>query len=120
MTKCSNTDPLRRGTLREWRAVVRREAVTLSWRDKARLAWTLIKAALEIGGVSDCERRLRMKSCLRCPVYDPVLRRCGPYDGAPTGCKCFVPYLSLIRQPYSKPGCWAKQQDGPISNHGWI
>lgn len=111
-------DHLRPGSFKEWRAVLAREQAKLSLAGKARLAITLIRAALRIGGVSKKQWEARMKICKTCPIFDPSLFRCRPYDGAPYGCGCFVKWLALIKRPYKKPGCWARNHL-PGSGLGW-
>lgn len=118
MNPPSITDRLRPGTFKEWRAVLRREQQSLSLRGKLRLVVTLIRAALKVGGVSKEQWRRRMDTCAQCPIYDASLRRCRPYDGSPLGCGCYGPYLALVKQPYAKPGCWAKNAL-PESGLGW-
>lgn len=115
------TDPLRPGTLKEWRAVIQREKATLSIREKLALVFTLIRVAVKLGGVSKAQWNTRMNTCLNCPIYDPVLRRCRPYDASQLGCGCYAPFLALLRQPYSNPGCWARQHPCPATQAmGWI
>lgn len=114
-----NNPALRPGTFKEWRAVLRREQQNLSLWGKVALAWTLLRAALKVGSVSDEQWQERMLVCSKCPVYDPSLRRCRPYDGSQHGCGCFCPWLALVFKPYPKPGCWAKNHL-PGSGLGWL
>ena len=112
-----NPDPLRPGTFREFRAVLRREAQSLTLRDRARLWWTLLRAAMRVGGVSKEQWRKRMKTCRKCPIFDPGLRRCRPYDNATFGCGCFTPWQAKAKAPYPK-GCWGAQHL-PGQGIGW-
>ena len=113
-----NPDLYRPGTFREWRAVLRREMRSESVAGLLRLGLTLLRAALRIGGVSKEEWRRRMSVCEKCPIFDPALFRCRPYDGAPWGCGCYVPFMALVNQPYALPGCWGDVQV-PGQKIGW-
>jgi hypothetical protein len=57
--------------------------------------------------------RKKMKVCLKCPIYDPELRRCRPYDGSGLGCGCYVPYMALFQGE-----CWADEEI-PEEGLGW-
>jgi hypothetical protein len=66
--------------------------------------------------------RIRVKACHRCPIYDPVMKRCRPRNGSKLGCGCYVPYLAMEVRPYKGyPGCWARQFQGAVSleSYGW-
>lgn len=119
MMKSEVPPHLRPGTLREWLRVLKREGRRATLRGKLRLAWTILKAALRVGGVSKVERDRRLTVCSQCIIYDPTLRRCKPYDGAVWGCGCYSAWLVLQDVPYPpKRGCWAKQAM-PDSGLGW-
>lgn len=98
--------------------MLKRENATLSLWGKLALVVTLIRAGLKIGGVSRQQWVHRMTVCHKCPIYDPWHRRCRPYDGAPQGCGCYVAFLALVKRPYARPGCWAKNHL-PDSGLGW-
>lgn len=110
---------LRPGTIKEWLTVISREQQQVSWKGKFWLAVTLLRGALRLGGVSRQQRDDRLTYCAtKCPIYDPVLRRCGPWDNSSTGCHCYLPYAVLQKQKYDKPGCWARIFI-PESGIGW-
>jgi hypothetical protein len=110
---------LRPGTIKEWLTVIRREGHQVSFKGKLALAWTLVNAAFRVGGVNQSERDARLTYCAtQCPIYDPTLRRCGPWDGSPTGCHCYLPFAVWIKQKYDKPGCWVRYHN-PESGLGW-
>lgn len=119
ITQCPDLDPiplpdhLRPGTFREWQAVLRREQASLSLGGKLALAVTLIRAGLKLGGVSKEEWRRRMTICQTCPIFDPSLFRCRPFDGAPQGCGCYMKFKA-----WTRGACWVKQ-NFPDSGLGW-
>jgi hypothetical protein len=90
---------------KQWLAILRREGrVETTW-GKCKLAWHILAAFLRIGGVTREQWLQRMETCQKCPLFDPSLWRCRPYDSAPMGCGCGVKYLALVKKPY-KRGCW--------------
>jgi hypothetical protein len=90
--------------LREWRAVLKEEL-----REGSALK---MLRAICTGRVSPRVWRRRMRTCLKCPIYDRELRRCrGPVFVAGTpapGCGCYVVYTALTKRPYPA-GCWGRQ-----------
>jgi len=60
--------------------------------------------------------RTRMRRCMRCPVYDRMLRRCWASDGdREWGCKCYMPFKALFAEhgwmaetnnPQADKFCW--------------
>lgn len=106
---------LRFKRLGEWWAVLGRESRNRSLAGLGRAGWRLIFVGLKVfvfrfGRVSGREWRQRIRVCERkCPIYDPSLKRCRPYDGHWAGCGCYVPWLALVKEPYQgvSGGCWA-------------
>jgi hypothetical protein len=73
-------------------------------------AWGLVRSRR----ITRRRWRERVKTCLRCPIYDVSLKRCRPYDGHGYGCGCWVPGVALLERPYPK-GCWGKEH---LGQHG--
>lgn len=85
----------------EWKEVLdeeRRQASLAAL--LAKMFWTLLRGRL----VSRAEWRRRMRICRRCPIFGSALRTCRPFPGAPVGCGCWVPAISLL-----KTHCWATE-----------
>jgi hypothetical protein len=90
--------------VREWLAVIRSEGLSSSLRGILAVGWKVL-----FGGVNRSRFRARIRRCSKCPIYDPVLKKCRPYPGSELGCGCYVPFKALIRIPYRGPageGCW--------------
>jgi hypothetical protein len=62
--------------------------------------------------------RQRMRTCARCPIYDPRGKVCkSPYPGEEhLGCGCFTPFSALTTEPYAG-GCWGRAAFG--GDFGW-
>ena len=54
--------------------------------------------------------RSRLRRCAKCPVYDPVLCRCGPENEPTIGCRCFLKVAAL---PCFKKHGWLQEQNLP-------
>lgn len=83
----------------EWRAVMARKDVRVS-------VLSLGRAMLS-GPVPPDVWRDRVRTCLRCPVYDRELKACFKEleDGRRTGCGCYTPFKNFTANPYGD-GCW--------------
>lgn len=108
-----NQDPLRPGTFKEWREVLRREQASLSPGGKLRLAWTLLKAVFGLGASIEVWNS-RMLTCPTCPIFDASLQRCRPFDNSPLGCGCYVKFLGKLKKNH----CWARKHF-PQTSLGW-
>jgi hypothetical protein len=110
-----------RKRISEWRTVLAQKGVKVS-------IFALARAVLS-GPVPPDVWRDRMRVCLRCPVYNRELKRCGRLvvDGnyhRQLGCLCYTPFLALTAAPYSPDGgCWArevtKEAKPPSAREGW-
>lgn len=100
---------LRWGRVLSWTAVLEEEELEMT----AGTYWTMVKAAFNafLGprGYRDIARRL--KTCRKCPIFDPSLNRCRPYTGSNLGCGCYVPYKVTGPGP-----CWGKERNPQL---GW-
>jgi hypothetical protein len=96
--------------LTEWRVVVKLES-----RSVAEVALKAILHALlhpnELLAMNRRRWRQKMRVCAKCPVYDPVLKRCRPYTGSVLGCGCYVPFMAVI-----EGHCWMRRAFG---SGGW-
>ncbi len=80
-------------------------------REYGQMAWLALKGALQPNAP---RWRRRMRACMRCPIYDPELKRCQPYTGSPLGCGCFMPLKAL------QGSCWLKDLGSRINGYsGW-
>lgn len=101
--------------LAEWRTVLAQKGVKVS-------PLALLHAVLS-GPVPSDVWRTRIRTCLRCPVYNAELKACyaALSDGRTTGCGCYTPFKALTAAPYSKDGgCWAREiTKGDSEPEGW-
>ncbi|MFA5378648.1 MAG: hypothetical protein WC455_23035 [Dehalococcoidia bacterium] len=82
----------------------------------ARLAITGLSAIIN-GRLPPEIAKARYRICVRCPVFDPKLRRCrNIYDGEYLGCGCYMPFKVSANKPGEK--CWARS-GGENSKEGW-
>lgn len=81
----------------------------MTWRNWIAMGKEAIRAILMPVGMARYRQRLEV--CSRCIVYDPALKRCRPYDGAPVGCGCYVPYKAMGKGP-----CWLRARNPEL---GW-
>ena len=91
----------------EWRRVVALEATRINW---WRLALDMIRVT--ILGLFDRKRTRarwfrRMRTCQRCFVYDPELKRCRPHSQSRLGCGCYSPFKAL----FERGACWGRAED---------
>lgn len=99
--------------IRQWAEVYNHEAKAVPhWR-----LWIKIGRALLSGSVPRRVYIRRLRTCMRCPVYDPIRRVCRPRDPAYAhlGCGCFVPFVALTANPYGR-GCWGHSY---LNSVGW-
>jgi hypothetical protein len=97
----------------EWKAIYDHEAkATPAWR-----LWIKIGLALSSGIVPKRVYIRRLRTCYRCPVYDPIRKACRPRSEAfrHLGCGCYVPFTAMSAAPY-EAGCWGRQVNPQI---GW-
>lgn len=97
--------------LDDWKSTMDREGRSLSLLGIASLWFKVLLSATRTGGVTRKEWRRRMRICRACPLFDPSLRRCRPFDGSKLGCGCFVPFMALTKTPYrseTRSGCWGR------------
>lgn len=87
---------------KQWLAVLKREGRKETFVGKLRLARHILASAFRIGGVTRQQWLKRMEMCQKCPLHDPSLWRCRPFDNSDLGCGCFTKYISLIKND----GCW--------------
>lgn len=95
--------------LREWYEVLRLEG------ERGRLPWWKMVRAVWSGPVPRAVWRRRMRTCLRCPLYNPAYRSCRPVSHPHLGCGCYVPFTALSAAPYDA-GCWGR---GMAEDVGW-
>lgn len=62
--------------------------------------------------ISPITWRKRMNACYMCPVYDPVWKRCRPYNNSELGCGCYTPYSNMVGKE-----CWGRKTQG--APFGW-
>lgn len=108
---------LRPPSIREAIAVIKREGRILDWRGRLHMAGSIFRAALRMGGVSQAEWERRMTACAACPIFDPSLFRCRPFDGSLHGCGCYAKALAMVKHPYPN-GCWSDEYF-PQLEVGW-
>lgn len=94
---------------KEWREVLEEEGRTMTWRSWLHMAGEAVAAL--IWPVNRSLYRHRIRTCMKCPLYDRGLRRCRPYTGSEAGCGCFVPYRAQTPSP-----CWWRERD---PTKGW-
>jgi len=83
------------------------QLIKMLWRGLWVLPFFLIVNKLEAR-----EYLRRYSVCLKCPIFDPELRRCRPFNGSSKGCGCYVPFSNII---YDK--CWGRNFYG--APFGW-
>lgn len=97
---------------REWKIVLDEELKRASLFELlTHMALVAFKGLPHLGR----NRRLwrdKMRTCLKCPIFDPSLHRCGP-GGSPLGCRCYTPFLALF-----KTTCYADEHL-PEEHIGW-
>lgn len=94
--------------IREWLAVIRAADMQPSY---AKMLWMFLCG---LPGLSRARFRRRMRTCLRCAVYDEKLRRCFMiHEGKNYGCGCATLPLTL----FSNKPCWARERLG--KDFGW-
>lgn len=86
----------KRRRLDEWRAVLKEELVhNTVWR----LAWEIFKAIVTGRFPGRKEWRRRMRTCPKCPIYDPVFKRCRAVtEKSVFGCGCYVAFMALCKR----------------------
>jgi hypothetical protein len=105
----------------EWRQVLKLERKsTPLWKLLLEMTWVALKG-LPHWRENRRRWRMRMRTCLRCPIYNPELHQCRP--AVPPGidpkrfenigCGCVV-WASALFLPF----CWADEHL-PESNIGW-
>jgi len=62
-------------------------------------------------GVGRKTWRTRLRTCIKCPIYNANLRQCRPLWNDEMGCGCYVPFLAMTRGE-----CWGKTN---TENLGW-
>lgn len=79
--------------------------------------WIKMIRALMSGTIPRRVYIRRLRTCMKCPVYDPILRVCRPRNPAFShlGCGCYIPFTALAAAPYPK-GCWGRQH---LPSVGW-
>ena len=95
----------------EWYKVLRIEFGRVTWRDKLRLAVTILGS---IRLARDKSFRRKYRCCYRCVVFDSSLRRCRPYNGGPAGGGCYMPFKIAVGG-----GCWISEAFPEEENIGW-
>ncbi len=100
---------------REWWHLVTAESARLSLSDRARL-WLKMLRGIRHWSVPRTRWRRRIRTCQRCPIYDPARHACRPFPASKAGCGCYVPFIAKVNRPYPK-GCWADQFAPAIG--GW-
>lgn len=88
-----------RKRIAEWRAVMARKEIKVSAR--------VLFHALLSGPVPPDVWRDRIRTCLRCELYNAELKACHRQlqDGRIVGCGCYVPFKAFTANPYGD-GCW--------------
>ncbi len=89
---------LRVGRVREWLAVLQDNDSSPGWRGWAEMAGLAVRA---IFGRRNQKAVPDYRKCIRCPIHDRALKRCGANDGL--GCSCFTVYAVAAGKP-----CWGK------------
>ncbi len=62
-------------------------------------------------GVGRKRWRTRLRTCMKCPIYNKDLRQCRPLWNKKMGCGCYTPFLAM-----TKGSCWGKVE---TENLGW-
>lgn len=89
-----------------WLAALRAARKPVPW-------WSMLKTLLRGKRARPELWRARMRTCMRCPVYDQSLHRCANRIGfVELGCECSMPIKAL----FEKATCWAREQGFP---YGW-
>lgn len=86
---------------------------------QGRVPWSKMLLAVSTGSVPAPVWRSRIRTCLRCPIYDRTKRVCympGPLDQYMLGCNCYVPFKALAAAPYAE-GCYARHIG--VMGEGW-
>jgi len=96
---------------KQWLLVLREELGGATWADKLRLLWSMIKVLG--GGRRGKEAVRKYRCCVRCVLFDRVLRRCRPYSGSSAGCGCYMPFKIMLGG-----GCWINEAY-PEEDIGW-
>jgi hypothetical protein len=103
----------------DWEEVLEDELGSVGWGDRGRLIWGMVKALIQglRGRKSQAELRVqfryRMKTCMKCPIYNSHTKTCRPFRGSQLGCGCYMPYAAQL-----KDKCWAKEYL-PDEDLGW-
>jgi hypothetical protein len=99
----------------EWLRVVRAERVDLL--TLGEMVFAALEARQALMPATPRLVRERYRVCLKCPVFDPGLKRCRQVTatGRKLGCGCYVPFKAWATARYG--GCWGYHHaDGAI---GW-